>query len=163
MTITSSPESVLPTVSRFETFSTTVTISASSESFDPVSNTIVISPGEVYSVNCVPNFLDVEIVIANGTSSFTVGGMHTTAFSADEVKYVEKGSSDILETPTVINNFADVPLNKDIFEANQDPSEKTIRTYTVYVNSSVGSANLTYTQTVENDVTAGYNFLRNYF
>lgn len=163
MTITASPESVLPSVSRFNTFSTTITFTDTVTTVDPVTNVSTTVTGTILSANCVKNFIDSDVVVANGTSSVTISGIHKTAFSADEVRYVEKGSSDLLQTPTILYNISDVPPNKDLYYLSQDPADFVIRTYTVNVISTLGSANLEFTQTVINDVTIAYNFLRNYF
>jgi len=163
VTINSTPVSTLPAVSRFANFSTTITFTASSEGVDPVTFEPITIAGSVFSANCVKNFVDNEILIANGSSSVTISGRHTTAFASDEVKYVERGSSDILQTPVIVYNFVDVPPDKDIYEANQDPSNGVTRTYTVEVNSSEGPATFTFTQMVLNDVTVAYNFLRDYY
>lgn len=162
MTITASPASVLPSVSRFETFSTTITFTDSVTTVDPITNVATTVTGTILSANCVKNFVDDNIVVANGTS-ITISGIHKTAFSADEVRYVEKGSSDLLQTPTVLYNISDTPPNKDLYYLSQDPADFVVRTYDVNVVSTLGTANLQFTQTVVNDVTVAYNFLRNYF
>jgi hypothetical protein len=149
MTISISP-STLPTVKRYETFSSTITASANASEV-------------ITSVTCVKNFTDSNVVIANGTTSVTISGKHTTAFQNDEAKYVEKGSSDLLQTPTVVYSFSDVPPNKDLYEANQDPGPAVTRTYDVTVNYFIGSETFVVSQVVENDETVAYNFLRNYF
>lgn len=163
MTITSSPESVLPAVVRFETFNTTITFSASSEGIDPETGDPIVIEGTVFSANCVKNFVDEEILVANGVSSVTISGKHTTAFALDEVKYVEKGSSDKLQIPSIVYNFIDVPPDKDLFEVNQDPADGVTRTYTVDVSTSVGAQTFVFSQFVDNDVTVGYNFLQDYY
>lgn len=163
MTITASPSSVLPSVSRFNTFSATVTFTDTSTTVDPLTGISTTITGTILSANCIKNFTDSDVLVANGVSSVTINGIHKTAFSADEVRYVEKGSSDKLQIPTIVYNISDVPPNKDLYYMNQDPADYVIRTYTVNVVSTLNSASLTVTQTVVNDVTVGYNFLRNYF
>lgn len=150
MGIIASPADTLNSVVRFQTFSQTITFSADALEV-------------ITSAKCVKNFVDADVLVANGISTVTISGKHTTAFENDEVKYVEKGSSDKLQAPTIVDNFSDVPSNKDIFEVNQDPSEGVTRTYTVVVTHSMGSNTFTFSQFVDNDVTAGYNFLRSYY
>lgn len=154
MTITSTPSTSLPSVVRYENFNVVVTFAGT----DMQGNPAIIS-----SANCVKNFVDSEVLVANGISSVTISGRHTTAFANDEVKYVEKGSSDILQTPVIVDNFFEVPPDKDLFEVNQDPSPGVTRTYTFYVTSNIGSEEITLSQFVDNDVTAGYNFLTGYY
>jgi hypothetical protein len=150
LTITASPASVLSSVIRDQTFSRTITFSATA--------------GEtIFSANCVKNFVDSNVTIANGVSSVVISGKHITAFDADEIKYVDKGSSDRLQTPVVSNKFADVPANKDLFEVNQDPSASKTRTYTVTVVHSAGVNTFNFSQLITNGVTVGYNFLKDYY
>lgn len=147
MTVTASPLT-LTTVERYQTFSDTITLS---------------STGEIItSVNFVKNFTDPEILLTNSTSTLTVSGKHTTAFNSDEVIFVEKGSSDKIETPSVANSFSTVPPKKDLIEINQDPSESKTRTYTATVIHSNGTSIFTFTQTVDNDVTSAMNFIEEY-
>lgn len=148
MTITVSPL-ILPTVERYQTFSTTISLA--------------VDVGIITSVVFDKNFVDSEIAISNSTSSLTISGKHTTAFNGDEVIYVEKGSSDKLQTPSVVTNFSSVPLNKDVIEVNQDPSESKTRTYTAIINHTGGSNTFTLTQTIDNDVTSAKNFLEDYY
>lgn len=151
MTISSSPANTLPEVDRYQYFSTTISFSSSDANVS------------ITSAKCVKNFVDANVVVSNGTSSVTISGAHWTGFNSDEVKYVEKGSSDLLQTPTVLNSIGNTPPNKDVYEVNQDPTEGITRTYTVTVTYTGGSSNFNYSQYVRNDVTVGYNFLRNYY
>lgn len=150
MSIIASPATTLNSVVRYETFSQTITFSADALEV-------------IISANCVKNFTDSEVIVANGVFSVTISGKHTTAFGQDEIKYVDKGSSDLLQTPTVKTKFDEVPPDKDLFEVNQDPSEGITRTYTVVVTHSAGSNTFTFSQFVDNDVTVGYNFLQDYY
>lgn len=150
MTINSSPVSSLSSVVRYETFSETISFSGDAL--------------EIFlSANGVKNFVDGNVYVTNGVSSVTISGKHVTGFAQDEVKYVEKGSSDRLQTPTVVYNIADTPPNKDVYEVNQDPTEGITRTYTVTVVYDTGSQEFTFSQYVRNDVTVGYNFLKDYY
>ena len=101
--------------------------------------------------------------VANGTTSVTIYGEHHTGFPGDTVKYVEKGSSDLLQTPTIIYNIGDTPPNKDVYEVNQDPTPGITRTYTVTVNYTTGSTKFDFSQYVRNDVTVAYHFLQDYY
>ena len=163
MTIIATPASALSSVSRFDTFSTTITFEDTVTTVNPITGIPVVTTGTILSANCVKNFVDADIVVANGISSVTISGIHKTAFEADEVRYVQKGSSDKLETPTILYNISDVPPNKDLFYLNQDPKDSVTRTYTVKVVSTLGSADLDFTQVVVNNTDVAYNFLRNYF
>lgn len=148
MTVTVSPL-ILPTVERYQTFSSTISLS--------------VDVGVITSVTFDKDFVDPEITISNSTSTLTVSGKHTTAFEGDEVIYVTKGSSDKIETPSIVTNFASVPADKDLIEVNQDPSESKTRTYTAIINHSGGSNTFILTQTVDNDVSSAKNFLEDYY
>lgn len=149
MTVTASPL-ILVTVDRYQPFSATISLIASA--------------GEIItSVNFFKNFSDPEVILSNSTSTLTVSGRHTTAFDVDEIIYVEKGSSDKLQTPNTQNSFSDVPPNKDLIEVNQDSSDNNTRTYTAIVSHSGGSNTFIFTQTVRNDVTSAMNFLKDYY
>lgn len=151
MTISASPASVLPSVIRYENFSTTITFS-SSDANDVIT-----------SCKCVKNFSDNNVIVANGTTSVTISGQHRTGFPSDVVKYVEKGSSDKLQTPTIIYDIGSTPKNKDVYEVNQDPTPGITRTYTVTVNHTLGSDQFNFSQYVRNDVTVAYHFLQDYY
>ena len=149
MTVTASPL-VLVTVERYQPFSATITLTASA--------------GEIItSVNFFKNFSDPDIILSNSIPILSVTGKHTTAFGSDEVIYVERGSSDRLQTPTTQNNYSSVPPDKDLIEVNQDDSTNKIRTYTAIVTHSGGSNTFIFTQTVKNDVTSAMNFLKDYY
>ena len=148
MTVTVSPLT-LPTVERFQTFSTTISVS--------------VDVGTITSVEFDKDFIDPEITVSNSTSTLTVSGKHTTAFDGDEIIYVEKGSSDKLQTPSVVTSLANVPANKDLISVSQDPSEIKTRTYTANVNHTGGSETFTITQIVDNDVTSAKIFLEDYY
>lgn len=150
MSIIANPLSELTSVIRSGTFSQTISFTGDASE-------------TISSANGVKNFTDANVFVSNSTSSVTISGNHTTAFTQDEIKYVDKGSSDLLQTPTVITRFDQVPLNKDLFQVNQDPSSGITRTYTVVVTHSLGVNTFTFSQVVNNDVTTGYNFLQEYY
>jgi hypothetical protein len=151
VTISSDPASTLPSVIRYETFNTTITFS-SSDANDVIT-----------SCKCVKNFSDNNVIVSNGATSVTISGQHRTGFPSDVVKYVEKNSSDQLQTPTIIYDIGSTPANKAVYEVNQDPTPGITRTYTVTVTHTLGSDTFNYSQYVRNDVTVAYNFLQDYY
>ena len=151
MTISADPANTLPSVVRYENFNTVITFS-SSDANDVIS-----------SCRGVKNFTDSNVIVANGATTVTISGQHRTGFGADSVKYVEKGSSDLLQTPTIIYDIGSTPPNKDVFEVNQDTTPGITRTYTVTVTHTLGSSVFNFSQFVRNDVTVAYNFLQDYY
>jgi hypothetical protein len=159
LTIIASPiANTLNGVDRFSNFSETITFTANASE-------------NIFSSNCTKNFVDSNVIVTNGVSSITISGYHNTAFSIGEVfyeiKYVEKGSSDLLETPTVLTNnvrppFSDIPDNKDVISVGQDQTEPKIRTYYANVTSNVGVTSFTFFQRINNDTTSANNFFGGY-
>lgn len=167
MTITSTPAAQIPSVSRFDTFSTTISFTDTVTSTDPVTGLPVTTTGTILSANCAKNFTDADILISNGTiensMTVTISGIHKTAFLNDELRYVEKGSSDKLQTPTIVYNILDMPPNKDLYYLSQDDTYSVTRSYTIRVVSTLNSANLEFTQVIFNNHEVASNFIRNYF
>lgn len=115
------------------------------------------------SITVTPNVTDTNVVITTTNSSFTFSGKYVAGF-ADTIKYVEKGSSDLAQTPTVFNGLFNVPPNKDLYYVLGDASQSITINYTVNAIFSNSSYNtFTISRTVNNDGIAVYNFLTDYF
>lgn len=115
------------------------------------------------SITVTPNVADTNVIITTTNSSFTFSGKYVAGF-IDTIKYVEKGSSDLAQTPTVFNGLYNVPANKDLFYVLGDTNQSIIINYTVnavFSNSSYTTFNIT--RTVNNDGVSVYNFLTDYF
>jgi len=149
--ITLSP-TTLPDVMRNTSFSTVITITP--EAGETI-NTISVTPSAV----------DNHITITTSTvdSTVTLSGMYFSGFN-DNAKYVSKGSSDRLETPTIVNSLDALPPNKDLFEFNQDGAASITIDYLISVKyDSLVTDTATISHTVKNSPTLGYNILNSYF
>lgn len=66
----------------------------------------------------------------------TISGQYINQFT-DDVYYVTKGSSDLLETPTVVTGTANVPVNKDLIKFDADSTNFITKTYSVLVGYNI--------------------------
>lgn len=142
MAITISPEE--STVNRDSDFSLTISASGDAEEL-------------IESVTVSKNFDD-DVVTIDGA---TVSGQHTTAFE-DVLKYVSKGSSDKIESPTTVIGTGNMPENKDLFSFICDTAKSITRTYSVTVVHDQGTDVLTHTVTVNNDLDGYVTWITNY-
>ena len=134
--------SVVTETERIGTINATITVSDDTESVPggptPVSFTSVSStthPG---------------ITMTPGTSSCTLVGTYEDSF-VDEFKYVEKGSSDLAGSPTIVIGLDNLPSNKLFYNLNQDTAAFVTKSYTVTVTHSGGTDNFTVTHVVNNE------------
>ena len=134
--------SVVTATERLGTINATITVSDDTESVPggptPVSFTSVSStthPG---------------ITMTAGTSSCTLVGTYEDSFT-DEFKYVEKGSSDLAGSPTIVIGLDNLPSNKLFYNLNQDTTTSVTKSYTVTVTHSGGTDNFTVTHVVNNE------------
>lgn len=115
------------------------------------------------SITVTPSVADSNVSISKTTGSFTFSGKYVAGF-IDTIKYVEKGSSDLAQTPTVFNSLYNVPANKDLFYVLGDTRQSITIDYTVNAVFSNSSYNtFTISRTVNNDGVSVYNFLTDYF
>jgi hypothetical protein len=131
-------------------------------------NVITITPEEGETINAIsvtPSAIDTHVTITTSVlnSRVTISGMYVSGFH-DNAKYVSKGSSDLLETPTIVNSLDALPPNKDLFEFNQDGTPSISIDYVINVKyDSEVIDTKTISQTVRNSTSLGYNILRSYF
>ena len=146
MAITLTPQQ-LTDVTRDTTFSQTISATGNmSETIDSIS---------ISGTNIDPGIT---------LTGATISGQYISQFN-DDVYYVTKGSSDLLETPTVVTGTGNVPVNKDLIKFDTDATNFITKTYSVTVtyteaappigDGSTGSETLSITQQVDND-TDGY-------
>lgn len=131
-----------------------------------MTKTITITPEEgetINSVSVTSSLPDTHITITAVDDTITISGMYYSGFNDTSI-YVSKGSSNKLETPTVVNNLDALPPNKDLYEFNQDGRGSISVIYTINVKyDSLIIDTETITQVVKNSPTLGYNILRSYF
>ena len=146
--------SVVTATERLGTINATITVSDDTESVPggptPVSFTSVSStthPG---------------ITMTPGTSSCTLVGTYEDSFT-DEFKYVEKGSSDLAGSPTIVIGLDNLPSNKLFYNLNQDATASVTKSYTVTATSSGGTNTFTVTQVVNNELESIRSAVASYY
>ena len=117
---------------------------------------------EILSVTAFPLNNEPNIVITPGVTSVNINGRYLDPFS-DVLSYVEKGSSDLLETPKVAIGISNLPPNKDFFKLVQDESTERTRSYTVKVTSTLNEETFVVTQKIVNQLDAIKNFIEEYY
>jgi len=155
MALSLSPQSEIPRVRRKSTFSRTVTV----------------TPGDSETINSISVALqgdeEPNINIVTGNNSFTISGVYRKGFS-DSAKYINEGSSDLLETPVSLTDIDNIPPDKELFEYFPDNKTSITKTYSVsvnYNNLETGNTteNFTMTHIVENNVQQFTTFINSYY
>lgn len=107
--------------------------------------------GEIISsVTAISLQNETDIQITSDISSVTIVGKYVDPFS-DKFTYVNKGSSDKLQSPTTVIGAVNLPLDKDLFKLQQDTREYTINSYMITVVSDLGTENFTVTHKILNE------------
>lgn len=131
-----------------------------------VSTSITVAPEEGETINTISvtsSLVDPNITISVANDVITISGMYYKGYS-DVSKYVSKGSSDLLETPTVVNSIFSLPPNKDLYEFNQDSTASITVNYTIDVRYDSNTVDTeVVSQVVRNSHTLGYNILTSYY
>lgn len=120
--------------------------------------------GEIISsVGATLDASEPGIRITSGASSVSIVGTYKDPFE-DYLTYVERGSSDKLETPKVVRGISNLPPQKDFYELDQDQNKLSTRTYTITVNFEIGAPQtFTLTQDILNDLEGMRSFVSSYY
>ena len=102
------------------------------------------------------------VTIVNGITSSSINGTYIDPFE-DSFTYVERGSSNLIETPKTVIGTENMPPNKDFFILSQDTREESIRHYNVTVVSDVGSNSFEVTHSIYNEWEGIRSFVDNYY
>ena len=102
------------------------------------------------------------VTIVNGITSSSISGTYADPFE-DSFTYVERGSSDLIETPKTVIGTENMPPNKDFYMLSQDTREQSIRHYNVTVISSGGSNSFEVTHPIYNEWEGIRSFVDNYY
>lgn len=102
-----------------------------------------------------------EVFITNGVETASIVGKYIDPFE-DVFTYVEKGSSDKLETPKVVIGTQNMPPDKDFYDLSQDTRSESIRHYTVLVSSDLGSETFYVNHSIYNEWEGMRSFVDNY-
>lgn len=101
-------------------------------------------PDTVTSVTITADIQENTVTLTNGSSSCSVSGYYTgDIFPNKTLTYISEGSSDLIETPIMVNRFDKVPDESELISFTPDPSLFTIITYTV-IATTAGSLSATY-------------------
>ena len=81
------------------------------------------------------------LTITPGTTSVNISGTFDDPFS-DSFTYVEKGGTNLVDTPTTIIGVSNMPANKEYYLLDQDTRNYVIVTFTiqVVVTTTIGGA-----------------------
>ncbi len=102
------------------------------------------------------------VTIVNGITSSSISGTYIDPFE-DSFTYVERGSSNLIETPKTVIGTENLPPNKDFFILSQDTREESIRHYNVTVISNTGSNSFEVTHSISNEFEGIRSFVDNYY
>lgn len=86
------------------------------------------------------------LTITPGQNQVSISGTFDDPFS-DSFTYVEKGSTNLVETPTTIIGVSNMPANKEYYLLDQDTRNYVILTFTIVVTIFATIGNTTSTET----------------
>ena len=102
------------------------------------------------------------VSIVSRVDSVTIQGKYIDPFS-DTFKYVNKESSDKIESPTIVVGVANMPPKKELYELNQDTRENSTRTYNITVVSDLGTDVFVVTHKIYNEWEGIRSFIDTYY
>ena len=102
------------------------------------------------------------VTILNEITSSSISGTYIDPFE-DSFTYIERGSSNLIETPKTVIGTENMPTNKDFFILSQDTREESLRHYIVTVISSAGSNSFEVTHSIYNEWEGIRSFVDNYY
>ena len=107
--------------------------------------------------------LSSTLTITPGTTSVNISGTFDDPFS-DSFTYVEKGGTNLVDTPTTVIGVSNVPPNKEYYLLDQDTRNYVIVTFTiqVVVTTTIGGATSTVTQTATLQVNNEWEGIRSF-
>ena len=103
------------------------------------------------------------LTITPGTTSVNISGTFDDPFS-DSFTYVEKGGTNLVDTPTTIIGVSNMPANKEYYLLDQDTRNYVIVTFTiqVVVTTTIGGATSTVTKTATLQVNNEWEGIRSF-
>ena len=103
------------------------------------------------------------LTITPGTTSVNISGTFDDPFS-DSFTYVEKGSTNLVETPTTIIGVSNMPANKEYYLLDQDTRNYVIVTFTILVEvtTTIGNTTSTVTKTATLQVNNEWEGIRSF-
>ena len=118
----------------------------------------------IKSIEMASSDLDSNITIISKKEppSIQLVGTYSDPFN-DSFVYVDKGSSDKIQTPKVSYTLDSMPLKKDFFKLNQDTNQFVTKHYDVTVNTDTDSFLFNLTQKINNEWDAMHSFVKDYY
>ena len=103
------------------------------------------------------------LTITPGTSSVSISGTFDDPFS-DSFTYVEKGGTNLVDTPTTVIGVSNMPANKEYYLLDQDTRNYVIVTFTIVVtiDSTIGNTTSTETFTATLQVNNEWEGIRSF-
>ena len=103
------------------------------------------------------------LTITPGTTSVNISGTFDDPFS-DSFTYVDKGGTNLVDTPTTVVGVSNLPANKEFYLLDQDTRNYVIVTFTiqVVVTTTIGGATNTVTQTATLQVNNEWEGIRSF-
>ena len=103
------------------------------------------------------------LTITPGQNQVSISGTFDDPFS-DSFTYVEKGSTNNVETPTTIIGVSNMPANKEYYLLDQDTRNYVIVTFTIVVtiDSTIGNTTSTETFTATLQVNNEWEGIRSF-
>ena len=106
-----------------------------------------------------------SLSITSGTSSVSISGTFDDPFS-DSFTYVERGGTDLVDTPTTVVGVSNMPANKDFYFLDQDQRWYVLVTFTIQVVETqpltLGGATNTVTKTATLRVKNSWEGIRSF-
>lgn len=124
---------------------------------------VIADAGEtIKSIEMASSDLDsnISIISKKDPPSIQLVGTYSDPFK-DSFVYVDKGSSDKIQTPKIAYSLNTIPLKKDFFRLNQDTNQFVTKHYDVTVNTDSFLFNLT--QKINNEWDAMHSFVKDYY
>jgi len=142
-----SPSSVLEPADRNTSFSRSISVTSG----DPI-----------VSITVTNDFGTTGLTINVLGSTISISGTFADVF-IDEFTYVDRGSSDLLETPKTTIGVFRLPPNKDFFNLDQDLRDDINITWTITVVTTTSTETFTLTQLLRNNWQFLANFIEQYY
>ena len=103
------------------------------------------------------------LTITPGQNQVSISGTFDDPFS-DSFTYVEKGSTNNVETPTTIIGVSNMPANKEYYLLDQDTRNYVIVTFTILVEvtTTIGNTTSTVTKTATLQVNNEWEGIRSF-
>lgn len=103
------------------------------------------------------------LTITPGTTSVNISGTFDDPFS-DSFTYVEKGGTNLVDTPTTVIGVSNMPANKEYYILDQDTRNYVIVTFTILVEvtTTIGNTTSTVTKTATLQVNNEWEGIRSF-